>query len=307
MNSIIDIYESPSGLVQCTIRSQGCKYKLNDKACIMCNYGADKNVTVEELEYSLNTLVMPIVKDKILFGTYGSILDESEISKELFDVILNFINSIGTKIIIFETHYKTINQKALQYISNSLTNKIVIFEAGLESSNKDSILNIGKDINLEELKYTINLVHKYNMEISTNILVGVPFKNTKEQLLDALETIHWSFSNKVDSVVLFPLNIKAGTKLQHNKPISSWLLVETLLNIGKDKLDKVHIAWYGNRENNGSIKPLTCSKCNSILMDFYKSYEFNRDAKTRSKLLRKLLKNSCECDCQAKVIKSIYK
>lgn len=80
------------------------------------------------------------------------------------------------------------------------------------------------------------------MEISVNILVGIPFKNTKEQLIDALSTIHWSFSNKVDSVVLFPLNIKVGTEIQNSKPVSSWLLVETLLNINKDKLDKVHIA-----------------------------------------------------------------
>lgn len=306
MNSVIDIYKSPSGLVQCTIKSQGCKYKLNGKGCIMCNYGADRNVKVEELEYSLDKFVRPIVKNRVLFGTYGSILDESEINKELFDTIINFIKSIDTPIIIFETHYKTINQRTLQYVSEAIPNKEVIFEVGLESSNEDSILNIGKDINLEELKHTINLVHKYNMEVSTNILVGVPFKNTKEQLLDALETIHWSFSNKVDSVVLFPLNIKLETKLQYNKPVSSWLIVETLLNIGKDKLDKVHIAWYGNRENNNSIKPLTCNKCEGTLMSFYKQYEFNRDAKTRSELLQKLLNSTCECKCQTKVIDSIY-
>lgn len=307
MNSVIDIYESPSGLVQCTIKSQGCRYKLSGKGCIMCNYGADRNVTVEELEYSLNNFVRPIVKNRVLFGTYGSILDKSEINKELFDVIINFIKSIDTSVIIFETHYKTISQRTLQYISEALLDKEIIFEVGLESSNADSLLSIGKDINLEELKHTINLVHEYNMEISVNILVGIPFKNTKEQLIDALSTIHWSFSNKVDSVVLFPLNIKVGTEIQNSKPVSSWLLVETLLNINKDKLDKVHIAWYGNRENNGSIKPLTCSKCNNILMDFYKSYEFNRDAKTRSELLQKLLNNTCKCDCQTKVINDIYK
>lgn len=307
MDNVINIYKSPSGLVQCTIKSQGCRYKLGGKGCIMCNYGADRNVTVEELEYSLNNFVRQMVKNRVLFGTYGSILDESEISKELFDTIINFIKSIDTPVIIFETHYKTITQKILHYISEAIPNKEVIFEVGLESSNEDSILNIGKDINLEELKHTINLVHKYNMGVSTNILVGLPFKNTKEQLLDALETIHWSFSNKVDSVVLFPLNIKLETKLQHSKPISSWLLVETLLNIGKDKLDKVHIAWYGNRENSGSIKPLTCSKCKGILTKFYEQYEFNRDAKVRSELLQKLLNDTCGCNCQTKVINSIYK
>lgn len=311
MENIISIYESASGLVQCTIRSQGCRYRLNGYGCIMCNYGADKNITKEELSTALHKYVEPILKDRVLFGTYGSILDESEISVGVLNELMQFIKGSNAKTIILETHYKTITKRILEYISESIPNKEIIFEVGLESSDKSSIITIGKDICLEDLRNTIHLVHEYNMEISANILVGVPFKDTKAQVLDALETVQWAFNNKVNSVVLFPMNIKPNTHIYdlymngEYTEISGWLLAEVLLNIDKEYLDKVHIAWYGNRKIN-NIRPITCNKCKDILMDFYKSYDKERDINKRIELIQKLFKSNVDCDCKAQVINNVY-
>lgn len=149
------------------------------------------------------------------------------------------------------------------------------------------------------------------MEISANILVGVPFKDTKAQVLDALETVQWAFNNKVNSVVLFPMNIKPNTHIYdlymngEYTEISGWLLAEVLLNIDKEYLDKVHIAWYGNRKIN-NIRPITCNKCKDILMDFYKSYDKERDINKRIELIQKLFKSNVDCDCKAQVINNVY-
>lgn len=312
MENTISIYESPSGLLQCTIRSVGCKYKLSGAGCIMCNYGKDRNVTKEELRTALHKYIEPILKDRVLFGTYGSILDESEMSVGVFNELMHFIKGSCAKTIIFETHYKTITKRILEYIKESIPNKNIVFEVGLESSNKSSMINIGKDISLEDLRSTINLVHQYNMEISTNILVGVPFKDTKGQILDTLETVQWAFNNKADSVVLFPMNIKPNTQIYdlymsgEYTEISGWLLAEVLLNINEKYLGNVHIAWYGNRKIN-NIRPITCNKCRDILMNFYESYDKERDMHTRIELIQNLLRNNTDCDCQAQVINSIYK
>ena len=47
------------------------------------------------------------------------------------------MSKTNTKIIIFETHYLTINASILELIKQKLVDKEIVIELGLESSNKE--------------------------------------------------------------------------------------------------------------------------------------------------------------------------
>ncbi len=76
----------------------------------MCDYGVGRNLTPTELEKALEETLRPALSGvkTILFGSYGSVLDEYEISSECLDVILDFVSKCSFDNIIFETHYSTV-------------------------------------------------------------------------------------------------------------------------------------------------------------------------------------------------------
>ena len=106
--------------------------------------------------------------------------------------------------------------------------------------------------------------------------------------------------------VLFPINIKQNTMLKHWQDIgvydqiSSWEFVELLHNIPEEYLDKLTIAWWGNRENaftKGITQfPKTCDKCRDRLLIFYKDFYCNWTPSYRKELIEKIWATRCECD-----------
>ena len=81
----------------------------------MCDYGVGRNLTPTELEKALEETLRPALSGvkTILFGSYGSVLDEYEISSECLDVILDFVSKCSFDNIIFETHYSTVTLEKL--------------------------------------------------------------------------------------------------------------------------------------------------------------------------------------------------
>lgn len=117
------------------------------------------------------------------------------------------------------------------------------------------------------------------MNVIANILVGIPFLSTQEQIEDALTSIEWCIKNKIDEIDLFPINIKPYTLLEElyksndYDVISHWELIEVLNRVPEDYLSKIFLAWYGNRnlkyDNEvHSIFPKSCFKCHNNLMEF---------------------------------------
>lgn len=303
------MYEN-NGVLQICFKSIGCRYYLNG-FCIMCDYGKGVNITKKELESSFDEAIS---KSKepikiLLLNTYGSILDSDEIKDDCFLSLLNKISETDIKNIIFETHYTTICKEKLSTIKNILKDKRISFELGLESANKETrknclLKNIDNELFLEKIK----LIHSFNMNAIANILVGIPFLNTKEQLNDSLNSIIWCFENGIDEVDLFPINIKPYTlleKLYKDKKynvISHWLLIELLNKVPSKYLSQIYLAWYGNRELEytnceHSIFPDSCSICHDDIMNFYKSFLSNNNTNYRKNLLNELLTNKkCNCD-----------
>ncbi len=304
-------YEN-NGVFQICFKSRGCVNYLAG-FCIMCDYGVGTNITSEELEIAFdNALKESHEKIRILLlNSYGSILDYNEISENCLNALLKKIKETDIKNVIFETHYKTITIEKLQLIKRMLHDKNVSFEFGLETSDEkireDYLL---KCIDNNRFIATVNLIHSFDMKVSANIIVGIPFLTRDDQVKNAIESVDWCFKHGIDEVDLFPMNIRPYTLLEElyrrkeYDIISHWLLIEVLESIPYRYLKDIYIAWYGNRDLKyddkvHSIFPTSCPKCEKKLDNFYEEYLKNKDSKCRKKLIQDLIAHK-NCNCYFK-------
>lgn len=301
-----------NGVFQICFRSRGCSNYLAG-SCIMCDYGKGTNLTSEELEYAFDKAISESKNEikMLLLNSYGSILDNHEISEECFNVLLRKLKSLNIENIIFETHYNTITYEKLLLIKNELKDKNIFFELGLETSNElIRENNLLKKISNDEFVKTIELIHSFDIGVIVNLLVGTPFLSKKNQVDDVLNSIEWCIMNNVDEIDLFPINVKPYTLLKElydfgeYDVISHWQLIDVLNQIPDEYLSKIYIAWYGNREleyanGESSIFPKSCDLCHDALMKFYSRFLSNNDKNYRKTLLNKLLSEK-KCDCYSK-------
>lgn len=292
-------------IYQLLFLSCGC-----ENACTFCNYGFDYALTLETVMPELEKIKFEGLDIfELELEANGSFLSEREIPYNLFIAILQFIAKKDIPTITIETHYNTITERKLQDIRQILGDEQRIqIEMGLESADEDVRRIYNKDIDIEGYIETVKLCEKYRIGLQINVLLGAPFLTRQEQIQDCLDSLDFIYKKMPEGTyaVLFPINIKKNTMLQHWQDIgvydqiSSWELVELLHNIPEEYLDKFTIAWWGNRENTftkGIIQyPKTCDKCRDRLMRFYSDFYCNWDPIYRKRILDEIWKTRCECD-----------
>ena len=138
--------------------SKRCRNDANG-SCIMCDYGYSQ-VTHTDEEY-LSEMQKILTKyqnlDSVLLCTNGSILDENQVSTDLFEKILKVAAGSNVKEIQIETHYNNISKTKLELIKSICSNKVVTIELGFETANiayQDTL--IMKNIKLDEFEKTLN-------------------------------------------------------------------------------------------------------------------------------------------------------
>lgn len=269
--------------------------------CTICDYGESRreNLSPDDIREILQN-IFGNLKEKpkvLLLNSLGSVLDELEMPKENIIILLDEIAKIDINIIVFETHYSTINENMLQLIKQKLKNKEIEIELGLESSNKDyreKCLN--KIIDNDKFIKKVSLIKSYGFAVRCNIIFGMPFLLLENQIQDTIRSIKWCFENNIDSISLFPINIKPYTLLYKlyeegkYQPVYHKDFIEVLRRIPKLYIDKIHLAWYGNRqlyyEGKKTIIPICKANEYDKLMKFYKDFNSHRDKEYRSNLLK---------------------
>lgn len=286
-------------VLQICFYSKGCRFSKNGN-CIMCDYGKARkeNLKSNDIKEIIRE-VFSNLKQKpkvVLLNSLGSVLDELEMPKENIIVLLDEISRIDIDNIIFETHYSNINKEILQLIEQKLPKKHIEIELGFESSNpeyREKYLN--KIIDNNQFIEKVNLIKSYKFTVETNVIFGMPFLSTKEQIKDTIESIEWCFKNNMDGLNLFPMNIKPYTllyKLYENQqytPVKHKNFIEVLKRIPIDYIDKIYLCWYGNREINYGEKPTILPICNEDefdeIMNFYKDFNLHKDKIYRQKII----------------------
>ncbi len=280
-------------------------------SCIMCDYGYS-NVTYSDDEYikEMKRIINEYERiDSILLCTNGSILDENQISNELFTKILNIVRESKIEELQIETHYLNIDNTKLDLIKSICGNKTITIELGFETANEiyQNKL-IMKNIDIYRFEKTLFLIQSYGFSSILNIMLGLPFLSVKEQILDTFKTIQWAFAHNCRAVV-FPINIKPYTLLSHMKKtgfyqnISYWAIIYLLKMFRCEDLSKITIAWYGDREEGDpftdekAIFPASCDVCHPKLMKFFEQFNVNKDCIVRNALLDEIISESKKCNC----------
>lgn len=303
-----------NGTLEIGFLSKQCKNDANG-SCLMCDYGATNcSFSTKDYEDKMKEILQKEYSNRnnLLLCTNGSIFDQYQISRKTLETIIKIAARSMFKKVTFETHYQDINSDILNLIKQYITDKEVVIEMGLETINQkyqDEI--ILKNINIDRYEQTIKFIQSYGFTVEVNIMVGLPFLSQHEQYTYAYEAINWALERNCLATV-FPINIKPFTLLNFAKsqglyaPISHWLLIFILNNIKYEYLNKLTVAWYGNRKEeyegyeNSTVFPASCNKCHDFINEFYAAFNHAPSSEVRKKLLMNLYAD-CQCECKNKI------
>lgn len=269
----------------------------------MCDYGKTRkeNLNKRDIVEIMNEVFANLIEtpDVVLLNSLGSVLDTEEMPIENIMELLDELSKINIKVIIFETHYLSINTEILKLIHQKLPNKDIVIELGLESSNKEireKCLN--KYINNEKFIEKVRMIKLFGFGVDANIIFGTPFLKKEEQIQDTVNSIKWCIENNLDKVNLFPINIKPYTLLyrlyEDGKyfPVSHKDFMKVLTLIPEEYIDRIYLCWYGNRELKYDKKKTVLPLCEDAeyekIMNFYKKFNMDRNKDLRLKLLREI-------------------
>ncbi len=287
-------------VLQICFYSTGCRFSKNGN-CIMCDYGKPRkeNLTPNDVRKIIQEVFKHLKEQPkvLLLNSLGSVLDEVEMPKQNIVALLDEISNIDIDVIVFETHYSSIQEDILQLIKQKLPKKCIEIELGFESANPKYRKNyLNKIIDNDKFIEKVKLIKSYGFIVEANVLFGMPFLSNKEQIQDTIQSIEWCFQNNIDRVNLFPMNIKPYTLLYKLYEIGDYLpvkhkdFIEVLKQIPKEYIDKVYLCWYGNRQlyydGKVSILPICNDNEYDKLMNFYKDFNLHKDKKYRENLLK---------------------
>ena len=305
------IIRKRGSLLHVCLNSPGCRFRKSG-SCTMCDYGEGARLTEKKLD-----MFWPQIEEaakgmtSILIGSLGSVLDPDEISIECLEKICGFLDRMPIETIIIETHYTMINEEICRWLNLHLPGKDIVIEVGLESSNpvvQKKCLN--KKIDLNILRKKIEILHEYKISVTANVFLGAPFLSVTEQIEDTDKTIQWAIEHGIDSVVLFPANIRTNTLLDllykngHYFRIQHWAIFEILWRIPWHYLNRIYLAWYGDwidydeSDKIENLPPFCCDICSEKWMEFYGRFLETRDNSARRQTLidyYSILASDCMC------------
>lgn len=307
-------------LLHVCLNSVGCRYRKCG-SCTMCDYGQGTNLNSQSIDKVISQIESAAINvNSILIGTLGSVFDTEEISLHILDKICEMLNDLPINTIIFETHYTFVSVEICEWIRKRLPQKDVVIEMGLESVDlfvQTQCLN--KKIDLEMFKNKIQILHEYGFSVTVNAFLGAPFLSKMEQIDDTEKTINWAIKNYIDSVVIFPANIRKNTflhmlyQVEKYEELSQWSVFEVLDRIPTDYLNRIYLAWYGDwidieNDEQNNLPPKACEKCKPIWKKFYHEFLSCFSSKGRRKILDEYKNRLTEkCDCRKKFKDSLQK
>lgn len=269
----------------------------------MCDYGYGESPSPDEIRRIITDTIedWPHRIKRMLIGTCGSIFDQEEINGRQIDALLEVLSRSSIPSFIWETHYSTVNEAVLDEVMESLPDREHYVEMGFESSNEYVLREcLHKYMNLADLSECLNELRTRAFHPILNVFVGSPGLTSDEQIEDAVRSVHWAFDHGAEEVVLFPANIKQGTKLyelyrkgQYHRTLHKQLL-DVLSELDDNELGHTSVSWYGDRQDEGvevsTIPPDDKGFEHDRLMRFYDSFMFKSSPIQRRQEIEEILR-----------------
>lgn len=294
------IYDNNDGILQIGLESPGCVYGKNGY-CTMCYYGSGQKIDADEAVATVRRALAQYPNPTgILIGSFGSPLDEREVERDVLKAALGEVAKHKTKSVIIETHCNTITVDSLQFLVDNLPGKQISIEMGLESSSEEVLRNvINKNLSLDHLVATMDLIHACGMTTILNVLYGLWYDRQQMQR-DFLETCRWAHRNGADEIVAFLINVKPGTYVEQlfNEgkfvPPSHRQFIQTLDQLSDEILAKMYFSWFGERQYRGLRLECTPPDYDGLdpeeTMAFYHDFmEAEVDVATKRALINQIL------------------
>lgn len=300
--------------VQLWLQTEACRNSKRG-SCTVCNYWNGKRLPgiVDEL---IAQDPLPPDCRTLLLNTCGSCLDPLELSPEEQERLFAWIARHSCKRVILETHADTLNQETAGRVRQSFPNQELFFEFGIESTSADTLFYcLNKRAPQKSVPELVETVHQYRAFCIANVLLGAPFLSRREQVEDAVRTIRELLRQGVDYITLFPVNIKVCTlpyflRLHHRyDAICEDMIVDVLAQFPTDELPRIDVAWYGEHQEDGTIPPCFCPKCQAELPRLLQIYNHAETSAEREGVLAKMRGLRCVCppaDASGRKIDSLY-
>lgn len=284
--------------------SAGCTHD-GKSGCTMCNYGYGKSRKVEEspvlAEIRREVEKLPRQLQEIVLGPVGSMLDDQEVPPEFRRQIFEALSDIECREFTCETRADSITAEKLQVMKQSLHTSRITLEIGVETLDFWCLRNcVNKNCHPSQIKEAVAIAHREEVGICANVGIGIPFLSEKCGIRLAVETISTLLAMDVESIVLFPYNIRPGTLLEWlwqnglYSCVSLWTLPEILSHFSGEDLSRIQIAWYRNYHQDTSkvlCMPSTCPVCNEEVLGLFDQYRNHPGEEA----LRPLLDYDCLC------------
>lgn len=123
-------------VLQICFYSKGCRFSKSG-SCIMCDYGKPRknNLSSNDIKEIMTKVLNKKSPKVLLINSLGSIFDYLEMPKENIITLLDCISKTNIKVIVFESHYTSINKDLLNLVKEKLKDKEIEIELGFESYN----------------------------------------------------------------------------------------------------------------------------------------------------------------------------
>ncbi|NDV57973.1 hypothetical protein [Bacteroides sp. 519] len=270
-------------------KTNGCSHDKRG-GCTICDYSNGISISTQDMvdSVALGLTTIPKGCEELLISPSGSMFDSKEVPDSVRQKIFSLLDKSDSRKIAIETRADTITYDKIKETQNILKGRLSKVYIGLETSNLWLLKYcINKNLDLNQMINSYNLLQANNIISASNIFLGIPFLSEKENIQETLSSIKWSFSNGSDIISLFPAHIKKATigevlfKLEIYSSPSLWSLIEVLRQLEQEIYEnKIEINWYTSMGAYNVISsPYTCSKCYSkvieILDKFSQSNDFN--------------------------------
>jgi radical SAM enzyme (TIGR01210 family) len=286
--------------VQLWIQTEACRYSKAG-SCTVCNYWNGRHCpnAVEDL---ISWDQLPADCHTLLLNTCGSCLDPLELFLEEQDRLFAWIARHSYQKIILETHADTLDLETIQRVCKLFQRQEVFFEFGIESLSEDTLFYcLNKRLPWKSVPEIVEAVHQSGAFCIVNVLLGAPFLSRQEQVEDTLQTIQKLLGQGVDYITLFPVNIKQHTlpcflhQHQQYDVVCGDMIVEVLTNLTADDLFRIDVAWYGEHQEEETIPPYFCPKCQAELPELIRAYNHGASAPERKCILDRMRHVRCTC------------
>lgn len=316
-------YESQTvDRVMVVLRANGCEHYKKNGGCSMCSHfnGTDREalITTEDYIEQWNSVIdgTSINKENKKFDindypvvcvyNLGSLLNENEISRNAVKYIFNSLNDCsGVKKVIIESRAEYITEDSIKNIASVYKSGVVEVGIGVESTNK-VIREICHHKGLEDLeimKNSINILHKYNFKALAYINFKPIFLTETEAINDAIQTALDCFNMGFDAVSIEPTSLQDYSLANHLYQIGQyrvpWLwsvrdVVQGIYNNIKNTNLDIRLGGYFDEEvlsgsqgvgfeTQNEIFPhmtsLNCNKCSDKFIECIKKFNMTYDLK----------------------------